>query len=112
MHYIYNIKLIVTNLRAHKFYNVVFNFVYKINILQATKTENKIVTSVSPQINIIFNLHTYLLFRHLFICMMMVHEKDQTCSVIDTSNKVLLCSITTHSVTPKTLLVLSVHLTR
>ena len=77
MHYIYNIKLTIINLRAHEFYNVVFNFVYKINILRATKTENKSVTPVSSQINIIFNLHTYLFFRHVFVYLLMVREKDQ-----------------------------------
>ena len=29
-------------------------------------------------------------------------RRTKTCSVIDTCNKVLLCSMTTHSVTPKT----------
>jgi hypothetical protein len=39
--------------------------------------ENKIVTSVSSQINIIFNLQTYLCFTYVSICLMMVHEKDR-----------------------------------
>jgi len=73
MHYIYKIKLTIINLGAHGF----FSFMYKINILRATKTENKIVTSVTSQINVILNLQTYLLFIHVFIYLMTVSEKDQ-----------------------------------
>ena len=66
------------------------------------KTENKTVRPVSSQINMIFNLHAYLRFRYVFICLMMVVTGAETCSIIDKSNKVLLCSAATHSVILKT----------
>ena len=33
-----------------------------------------------------FNLHTCICFRYVFICLLMVHKKAEACCIIDTSN--------------------------